>query len=83
MRDEDFVNPIAGASIGGDYPKDLNVVPMKQPPSDIEAIGENLRRNETAMVENAKIVARLRRACYLAYREAGFTAEEALTLCTK
>jgi len=62
---------------------ELNVVQMKQPPTEIEAAGESLRRNEAAMVENAKIVARLRRASYLAYRDAGFTAEEALTLCTK
>jgi hypothetical protein len=81
-------NPImpddgADGGSGGTYPADLNVVPLKQPPNEIEAAGESLRRNEAAMVENAKIVARLRRASYLAYREAGFTAEEALTLCTK
>jgi hypothetical protein len=61
----------------------INVVPLEQPKSEIAAAGEALRRSEKVLTDNAAVIARIRRANYLAYIEAGFSDEQALALCTK
>lgn len=48
-----------------------------------QAAGDQLRREIDAMIENQKVLAKLRRAAFLAYIEEGFTVEQALQLCTK
>jgi Tfp pilus assembly protein PilO len=48
---------------------------------ELRAAGDALRRQLPAMIENAKTLAELRRASYLAHLEAGFTETQALELC--
>jgi len=59
------------------------VVPLAPRPSEFEAAGEVLRKNEETLRENMEVVARLQFARYLALRKAGFSEKEALELCTK
>lgn len=58
------------------------VVPMI-PKNDLAAAVENLRRNIDPLIANQLLLARLRRASYLALIEAGFAESQALELCTK
>jgi hypothetical protein len=52
-----------------------------QPKDDLKAAGEALRRNMPTLMENAKAIAQLRRAAYLAHLEVGFDERQALELC--
>jgi hypothetical protein len=61
---------------------EMNVV--RFPPherSEIEQAGDDLRRDEHAIVHNKTVIARIWRANYLALRAAGFSRREALELC--
>lgn len=49
----------------------------------LSAAREQVMREFDAMVENQKVLARLRRASFLAHIEAGFTDAQALELCCK
>ncbi|MEO9297579.1 hypothetical protein [Devosia alba] len=56
------------------------VVPM-QPKDDMKAASDMLRRMAPELMENAKTIARIRRASYLAHVAEGFTEAQALELC--
>ncbi len=45
------------------------------------AMLENLKRNLETIIETNQLIAKIRRASYLAYIEQGFTPEQALQLC--
>lgn len=62
-----------------DGPKVVAMVPK----NDLVTAVENLRRNIDPLIANQLLLARLRRASYLALIEAGFSQSEALELCTK
>jgi len=51
--------------------------------SEVERVGDQLRKDMDAICANATTIAKLRRTAYLAYIREGFTAEEALVLCCK
>ena len=51
--------------------------------SEARAVGDALRREIDAIIENVTTVARYRRAAYEAYLAVGFTVDQALTLCVK
>lgn len=51
--------------------------------NEAAAMGDAVRRQLAAIVENATTLAKIRRANYLAYIAEGFTAQEALELCCK
>jgi hypothetical protein len=61
---------------GGD-PKVVTLAPK----DELKASGELLRRNLPTLMENAEIIAALKRAHYLAYLKAGFDEKQALELC--
>lgn len=48
-----------------------------------QAAGDKIRRELDAMIEATRLIAKYRRAAYEAYLAEGFTAEQALQLCTK
>jgi hypothetical protein len=54
-----------------------------EPKNEVKAAGDQLRRNLPTLIENARAIAQLRRASFLAYLEAGFDERQALELCTK
>ena len=64
-------------------PNVVGINSANKPKSEVEAIGDSLRKNMDVLIANQATVAKLRRAAYLAYLREGFTAEEALTLCCK
>lgn len=67
-----------------DEPKEpSNVSLLTQKIDPIVAANENLRRNMDAFIENIKLTATLRRASFDAHMKAGFTAEQALQMCTR
>ena len=71
--------PDTSSALPGAGPK---VVPMI-PKNDIAAAVESLKRNIDQLIANQLPIARLRRASYLALIEAGFSEDQALTLCCK
>jgi hypothetical protein len=60
-----------------DRPK---LVPL-EPKDEMKAAGDALRRMAPELIENAKTIARIRRASYLAHIAEGFTEAQALELC--
>lgn len=60
-----------------------NIVGLPSKPDEIMAAVEYLKRSEAAFVEMAALMARIRRAHFLAYKDAGFSDAEALVLCQK
>jgi hypothetical protein len=51
--------------------------------NEVRAVGDRARRELDAILENVTLVAKIRRAAFLAYVEEGFTVDQALQLCTK
>jgi hypothetical protein len=51
--------------------------------NEVRAVGDRARRELEAIIENAPVIAKIRRAAFLAYINEGFTVEQALQLCTK
>ena len=49
----------------------------------LAAAVEQFRRNAELLIEHHAIMARVRRGAYEAYLNQGFTADQALELCTK
>jgi len=68
-----------------DKPAPPRVVSMNEAKSksEVERVGDQLRKDMDAICANATTIAKLRRTAYLAYIREGFTAEEALVLCCK
>jgi hypothetical protein len=60
---------------------DTPTVVTLAPKNDVKAAGDAFRRQLPELMENAKAVAQLRRAAYLAYLDAGFSEAQALELC--
>lgn len=56
---------------------------MIQTINEIVASGNYLRQHEKEIVENQKVLARIAHAKFVAYKEAGFSHEDALTLCIR
>lgn len=50
------------------------------PKNEIESAVQDLKRNLPAMIEHAKLLARIKRAAYLEYVNQGFTEQQALEL---
>lgn len=50
---------------------------------DMRAVVDGLRRMLPALLENAELIAQIRRANYDALIAEGFTPDQALILCTK
>ena len=59
----------------------IHQLPTK--PDAILAAGEELRRKLPALIENATMIAKLKRAHYNAYLKEGFTPEQAIELIKK
>ena len=59
------------------------IVQMPERPSEAALAGEAVRRQEADIIKNAETIARIRRASYLAYINAGFDEKQAMELCTK
>lgn len=59
------------------------IVPTIKTNDEVLSSLEKLRRSEASCIETARIVARIRRASYLAYLEQGFSEQQALELCSK
>lgn len=51
------------------------------PKNEMRAASDALRRQMPDLLASVGLIARLRRAQYLAYVEAGFTPQQALELC--
>jgi hypothetical protein len=51
--------------------------------NEARAAGDKARREIEAIIENVKVIAKMRRAAFLAYVDEGFTIEQALHLCCK
>jgi hypothetical protein len=62
-----------------DGPKIVNL----EAPQPTRAAVDNLRRILPEMIEHAALLAKIRRASYLALVEEGFTESQALELCAK
>jgi hypothetical protein len=60
----------------------VRVLPERRPDEVLAGL-ERLKRNLPAIMECMPILAKARRAAYEAYREEGFTEEQALILCQK
>ncbi len=71
----DFPNDSSAAP--GTGPK---VVPMI-PKNNLAASVDSLKRNLDVFIENQQMLAKIRRASFLALVEAGFTEAQALELC--
>lgn len=56
----------------------ITSIPTK--PDPLKAAGERLSRDMDTLIANARTVARLKKAQYDAYVEAGFTPQQALEL---
>lgn len=52
-----------------------------QPKDEMKAASDALRRMAPELIENAKTIASIRRASYLAHVAEGFTEAQALELC--
>lgn len=59
------------------------IVDLPTKPNEFRAAVDQMRRDEDAYLEMAGFYARVRRAYFLAYKEAGFTDAEALELAKK
>lgn len=57
-----------------------NIIGLPESKDDAKAAIDQLKRNLPAILENAKIVAEIKRANYLAYIEQGFSEHQALEL---
>lgn len=62
-----------------DNGKNVHLLPPAQL-SKLEEAVETMRRNETALIEYHRILARVHREAYLAYLKAGFTESQAIEL---
>lgn len=51
--------------------------------NEARAAGDKARREIEAIIQNVQVIAKMRRAAFLAYIEEGFTVEQALQLCCK
>ena len=60
-----------------------NVVGLPTKPNEMRAAVESIKRDADAFVEMGQVMARIRRAHFLAYIAEGFTPGEALELCKK
>lgn len=49
--------------------------------NEMKAAGDALRRQLPAIMDNARLIAQIRRASYIAHVEQGFTEAQALELC--
>lgn len=54
---------------------------VMRPKDDMKAASEALRRLAPELIENAKTIASIRRASYLAHIAEGFTEAQAIELC--
>lgn len=59
------------------------VVQLPEQKDSSKAAREYLKRNMDDMLEAQRVLAKIRRALFLALVEEGFTEEQALTLCVK
>lgn len=60
----------------------MNLVDLPER-NEVRAVGDRARRELEAIIENVRVIAKIRRAVFLAYVAEGFTVEQALQLCTK
>lgn len=65
----------------------MNVTPITPVPAieqdKLAAAIEGLKRNTAYLIEYHVVLSKIRRASYEAYIASGFTADQALELCTK
>jgi hypothetical protein len=59
------------------------VVVLPAQKNEAAAAGDAIRRQLDALIENAKTIAKIRRANFDAYKAEGFTDAQALELCCK
>jgi len=59
------------------------LVSMPLKPDQLAADSEKLARHADLLIEQQRVVARIRRAAYLAYLAEGFDEAQALQLCCK
>lgn len=59
------------------------LVDLPQKPDEMRAAVELIKRDAAALIEMGIVMAKIRRAHFLAYKAEGFTDAEALELCKK
>lgn len=59
------------------------LVPLPAQKNEVAAAGDHIRRHLDELIENQRVIAKIRRAAYLAYIAEGFTEAQALELCYK
>ena len=67
--------------LGGVMADKPTLVNLEGRQDDLKAASENMRRHIPDLMENAKMIAKIRRAAFLAHVDEGFTKAQALELC--
>jgi hypothetical protein len=57
------------------------LVKLPDQKNEVAAAGDHIRRHLDELIENQRVIAKIRRAAYLAYVAEGFTEAQALELC--